>query len=62
MLEFLYVMGAEESRSTSNIIHKAVSLLISEDAEDIEDFEARTGEPSVGYDEFTQSLKADGII
>ena len=54
--------AAEESRSISDIIREAVSLLASEDAEDIADFYARSGEPNIGYDEFVQSLKADGII
>jgi hypothetical protein len=58
----LRIKAAEESRSISDIIHEAVSLLTSEDAEDIADFDARIGEPNVGYAEFVQSLKADGII
>ena len=62
MLEFLRSKDDEESRSISDIIHEAVSLLASEDAEDIADFDARIGEPNIGYAEFVQSLKADGII
>lgn len=58
----LRIKAAEESRSISDIIHEAVSLLASEDAEDIADFDARTGEPNIGHDEFLLSLKADGII
>jgi hypothetical protein len=58
----LRIKAAEESRSISDIIHEAVSLLTSEDAEDIADFDARIGEPNIGYAEFVQSLKADGII
>ena len=62
MLKYLRAKAAEESRSISDIIHEAVSLLASEDAEDIADFDARIGEPNVGHDEFVLSLKADGII
>ena len=62
MLEYLRDKAAEESRSISDIIHEAVSLLASEDAEDIADYDARIGEPNIGYAEFVQSLKADGII
>jgi hypothetical protein len=58
----LRIKAAEESRSISDIIHEAVSLLTSEDAEDIADFDARIGEPNIGYAEFVQSLRADGII
>lgn len=62
MREYLRIKAAEESRSISDIIDEAVSLLASEDAEDIADFDARIGEPNIGYDAFVQSLKADGII
>jgi len=62
MLDYLHAKAAEESRSISDIIREAVSLLVSEDAEDIADFDARIGEPNVGYDAFVHSLKADGII
>ena len=58
----LRIKAAEESRSISDIIHEAVSLLAAQDAEDIADFDARIGEPNIGYAEFVQSLKADGII
>jgi hypothetical protein len=62
MLEYLRSKAAEESRSISAIVHEAVRLLTSEDAEDIADFDARIGEPNIGHDEFVLSLKAEGII
>ena len=62
MREYLRIKAAEESRSISDIIHEALGLLASEDAEDVADFDARIGEPNIGHDEFVQSLKADGII
>ena len=62
MLEYLRSKAAEESRSISDIVHEAVRLLTSEDAEDIADFDARIGEPNIGYAEFVLSLKANGII
>ena len=62
MLKYLRTKAAEESRSISDVIHEALGLLASEDAEDIADFDARIGEPNVGHDEFVLSLKADGII
>jgi len=58
----LRIKAAEESRSISDIIHEALSVLFGEDAEDIADFDARIGESNVGYDAFVHSLKADGII
>jgi hypothetical protein len=62
ILEYLHAKAAEESRSISDIIREAASLLASEDAEDTADFDARIGEPNIGYDEFVHSLKAGGII
>jgi len=62
LLEYLRGKAAEENRSISDVIHEALGLLASEDAEDVADFDARIGEPNVGYNEFVQSLKADGII
>jgi len=62
MLEYLHIKAAEESHSISDVIHEALGLLASEDAEDIADFDARIGEPNIGQDEFVLSLKADGII
>ena len=62
MLKYLRAKAAEESRSISDIIHEALSVLFDEDVEDIADFDARIGEPNIGYDAFVQSLKADGII
>ena len=62
MLEYLHAKAAQESCSISDIIREAASLLVAEDAEDIADFDARIGEPNIGYAEFVQSLKADGII
>ena len=62
MLEYLRGKAAEESRSISDIIHEALSVLFDEDVEDIADFDARIGELNIGYAAFVQSLKADGII
>jgi hypothetical protein len=41
MLECLRVNADDDSRSISDVIHEAVGLLASEDAEDIADFDAR---------------------
>jgi hypothetical protein len=62
MLEYLRSKAAEESSSISDIIHDALKVLFTEDLEDIADFDARIGEPNVGYAEFVKSLKADGVI
>ena len=62
MLEYLHIKAADDSHSISDVIREALGLIASEDAEDIADFDARTGEPNIGHDEFLLSLKADGII
>ena len=62
MHKALRVKAAEESRYMSDIIHEALSVLFTDDLEDVVDFDARISEPNVGYDEFVHSLKADGII
>ena len=62
MLEYLRAKAADDSRSISDIINEALSVLLTEDVEDIADFDARIGEPNIGYAAFVQGLKADGII
>jgi hypothetical protein len=62
MFEYLRAKAAEDSSSISDVIYEALRVLFDEDAEDIADFDARIGEPNVGYNEFVQSLKAGGII
>ena len=58
----LRLKAAEENRSISEIVNEAIALLTSEDAEDIDAVDTRTGEPGVSYAEFVQSLKSDGIL
>ena len=62
MLAYLRIKAAEESRSISQIIHEALGFICSEDAEDVADFDARIGEPNIGYADFVLSLKAEGVI
>jgi len=62
LLEYLRGKAAEENRSISDVIHEALGLLASEDAEDVPDFDSCIGEPNIGHDEFVLSLKAEGII
>ena len=62
MLEYLHIKAADDSHSISDVIHEALGLLASENAEDVGDFDSRIGEPNIGHDEFLLSLKADGII
>ena len=43
MLEYLRAKSAEESRSISDIINEALSMLFAEDIEDITGFDVRIG-------------------
>lgn len=58
----LRLLAAEENRSISDLVNEAVRRLAAEDAEDLADLAARRSEPSVGYAEFVQALRADGTL
>ena len=62
IFEHLRAKASDDSRSISDIVHKALSVLFGEYAEDIADFDAGIGESNVGLDVFAHGLKADGII
>lgn len=62
MHKALCLKAVEENRSISEIVNEAIALLTSEDAEDIAAVDARAGEPSISYEDFVQSLKADGTL
>ena len=58
----LRLKAAETSRSITDLVNEAVRQALSEDAEDLSFFAARTVEPLVGYEEMVKKLKADGRI
>ena len=62
MHKALRLKAVGENRSISEIVNEAIALLTSEDAEDIAAVDARAGEPSISYEDFVQSLKADGTL
>jgi len=62
MHKALRLKAAQENRSISDIVNEAVSLLASEDAEDIAEFDSRRAESSVDYASFVNMLKNDGIL
>ena len=62
MHKALRLKSAQENRSISDIVNEAVALLASEDAQDIADFDARSGEPSIDYASFVSALRDDGVL
>lgn len=62
MHKALRLKAAQENRSISDIVNEAVTLLASEDAGDIADFDSRQSEPSLDYASFVTALKNDGTL
>ena len=58
----LRLKSAETSRSISELVNNAIKEALAEDAEDIEAFEQRSGEPLISYDEMVKRLKKDGRV
>jgi hypothetical protein len=58
----LKLKAVETSRSVSELVNDAVREALAEDAEDLEAFEERAGEPLISYDEMVKRLKRDGRI
>ena len=58
----LKVKSLETSRSISDIVNEVLLLDLSEDAEDLQDFEARASEPTTSFESLVKELKEDGKI
>ncbi|WP_093883937.1 CopG family transcriptional regulator [Syntrophus gentianae] len=58
----LRLKAVETSQSVSELVNKVVREALSEDAEDIEAFEERVGEPLISYDEMIKRLRRDARI
>jgi len=58
----LRLKAVETSRSISELVNNAIREALAEDAEDIEAFEQRSGEPLISYDEMVKRLKKDGRV
>ncbi len=58
----LRVKAAETSRSVSDLVNDAAREYISEDAEDLAAFPARSAEPLISYEDMLKRLRADGRI
>jgi hypothetical protein len=58
----LRMKAAATDRSLSDMVNEAVKAALAEDAEDLQSFDDRKGEPSVGFEQFVKGLKARGAI
>ncbi len=58
----LKMKSAVQNRSMSDLVNDAVRDMLREDAEDLEAFEGRAGEPLVPYEEMVKWLKDDGRL
>lgn len=58
----LRLKAATTDRSISDLVNEAVELSLGEDAEDLEAFAERRGEPSLSFDEVVADMKRRGRI
>jgi hypothetical protein len=58
----LRLKAVETSQSLSELVNRAISEALAEDAEDLAAFEERVREPMISYDEMVRKLKKDGRI
>lgn len=58
----LKLRAVQSNVSVSALVEDAVKYQILEDLEDIEAAEKRANEPSLSFDTFVQTLKADGLL
>ncbi|MFT4939288.1 MAG: hypothetical protein ACI88A_002328 [Paraglaciecola sp.] len=58
----LKLRAASSDSSVSELIDEAVRLLMREDQEDLAAIRHRADEPEISYEEFLNSLEADGKI
>jgi plasmid stability protein len=58
----LRLKAAEIGSSVSDLVNDALRGAMAEDAEDLQAFEARAGEPLISYEEMLKRLRADGRL
>lgn len=58
----LRLKAAETDRSLSDLVNEAVRQSLLEDAEDLEAFEARAGEPDLPFEDVVRELKRSGSL
>ena len=58
----LRLKAAAMDRSVSELVNEAVELVLGEDAEDLEVFAQRRGEPLLSFDDVVKDLRRRGRI
>jgi hypothetical protein len=58
----LRLKAAASDKSISDMVNDAVKLTLTEDAEDLEAFEARKREPNLDFEQFVKALKRRGKL
>ncbi len=58
----LRLKAAVTDRSVSDLVNEAVGQALGDDAEDLEVFEQRRGEPSLSFDDVVKDLRRRGRI
>ncbi len=58
----LRMQSVETSRSVSELINDAIRDELAEDAQDLQMFDERAGEPTLRFEDFVKGLKRDGTI
>ena len=58
----LRLKSAETEKSISELVNDAVRMSLSEDADDLASFEARTKEPNLRFEDFVKDLKKRGKV
>lgn len=58
----LRLKAAETEQSVSDLVNEAVLGILSEDAEDLEAFEARAPEPSLSFSDVLKDMRQSGEL
>jgi hypothetical protein len=58
----LRLKAAETDQSLSDLVNAAVRETLNEDAEDLEAFESRAGEPSLSFEDVLKDMKRRGQL
>lgn len=58
----LRLKAAETHQSMSDLVNDALKASLLEDLEDIADWRARKNDDTIGFEDFVNLLKEDGII
>jgi len=58
----LRLKSVETSRSVSDLLNDAIRYELSEDAQDLNAFDARNNEPTIAFEDFVKELQRNGKI